>query len=532
MATGRLCKVRIIWFVMISAFLGGSLSLAPSFPIVNAQSSDLSTQLNPLNGLDRNVISQGLSVAPSVRPAQIPGGFAQGLTTIPGGFAQGLSPTANFCPGGSTSSTLTIAKNNPVSPSQPFTVQITNGGVQGTVQVSQLQSASFCISPGLLTVVESPGNSPAYQLTNNGQIVSSTSCNTSVQAGQLLTCTITNSGSNIIGGGFVQGKETPSPSGTNTAAIGLASSIRDINPSIVEASPPGAPNRLTNPPFQTCAANTQNKTSLLTINNQNLNIPLPTRLPSSGTYVISGNADLGRLQNALDQFGTHTIRIELYDDLANMDRVLLGLNSPQFTGKIIVENDDGARQKVIPFNVDTVRTECKFITLAKAFNTVAPLGVIGNKKGSITAPATNKELVGGIEVGSSAALTGLPFVLNPPFATCQTDTTQTGIASAPDNLAIYIIKGSFASHSELSGHKRSVLLTADLVQRDTDAAKIVKTNGNNANNPVLVANLISNENQNNARKLDFTLEDVNTDCKQISLSTKSIFSPLPGETDP
>src|SRR6478735_6032536 len=109
MATGRLCKVRIIWFVMISAFLGGSLSLAPSFPIVNAQSSDLSTQLNPLNGLDRNVISQGLSVAPSVRPAQIPGGFAQGLTTIPGGFAQGLttipggfaqglSPTANFCP--------------------------------------------------------------------------------------------------------------------------------------------------------------------------------------------------------------------------------------------------------------------------------------------------------------------------------------------------------------------------------------------------------------------------------------------------
>jgi len=161
---------------MISAFLGGSLSLAPSFPIVNAQSSDLSTQLNPLNGLDRNVIF----------------------------------PTANFCAGNSLStSSLTIAKNNPVSPIALFAMRVTNNGVSGSVVISQNHPSTFCISPGLLTVVENPTGcavrgsicNPFYQLTIGGLLVSSASCNANVLPGQALVCTITNNlRSNSIGG--------------------------------------------------------------------------------------------------------------------------------------------------------------------------------------------------------------------------------------------------------------------------------------------------------------------------------------------
>ena len=68
----------------------------------------------------------------------------------------------------------------------------------------------------------------------------------------------------------------------------------------------------------------------------------------------------------------------------------------------------------------------------------------------------------------------------------------------------------------------------DIQPSDTDLAKIV-----NANNPYLVANLIANEeNINSAHKIDFALTDVNTDCKQVSLNTQSIFRPFANELNP
>jgi hypothetical protein len=129
-----------------------------------------------------------------------------------------------------------------------------------------------------------------------------------------------------------------------------------------------------------------------------------------------------------------------------------------------------------------------------------------------------------------AGIDNFPLVLNPPFATCQTDVTRaTGFKlQAQDNVALYIMKGTMNAN-EVSGNKLTVLLTADLNQQDIDLAKIVKANGNNANNPALVANLIANENHNNAKRIDFTLTDVNTDCKQISFTDNTIFRPITGE---
>jgi hypothetical protein len=94
------------------------------------------------------------------------------------------------------------------------------------------------------------------------------------------------------------------------------------------------------------------------------------------------------------------------------------------------------------------------------------------------------------------------------------------------------MRGDVSDTSKVFGKNLAVLLTSDLVQFDTDLAKIVKTRTNNANNPFLIANLIADEGTNNAHKIDFTLHDVNTDCKQVSLTTESIFKPVTGSILP
>jgi hypothetical protein len=293
---------------------------------------------------------------------------------------------------------------------------------------------------------------------------------------------------------------------------------------------------LKNPPFKACQTNEENVNTLRINNTGTTQNPIPVRVPSSATYVMAGNVRLDRVKSAMDDFdNTKTVSIILKSDLLSNDKLMLGPASPKYTGDILVTSKDGAKQKDIPFNVDTVQTECKFVTLAEAFgappaDNVAPLGSLGTlQRGSITLPPISKELIGGVLVGVGTDQPGFPKVLNPPFATCTHSNPPT---SDDDNLALYIMRGDVSDTSKVFGKNLAVLLTSDLVQFDTDLAKIVKTRTNNANNPFLIANLIADEGTNNAHKIDFTLHDVNTDCKQVSLTTESIFKPVTGSILP
>lgn len=493
---------------MFCGCLLGTLSISSSLRSANAQSSDLGSLILPGTGI----------------------GSAQATS---GTLAQNQNFFCNFGSGGTAQ--LTITKQGG---SGTFSINVFNNRASNSVSMSSGSTLSICLRPGTFQVVEI-GGTPTYQLSiqsGGGSVTNPSQCSDlsisgGLIPGQTLTCTITNNG--ISSGGTAQ-----STSGTtSTTVTGTAqASGGTLSPGSTTATLPGQVGKLTNPPFQACAANLQNK-SFVIVNGELTTNNAVTRLPSSATYVISGMVPLDEVRDALQTFNTDTARIVLKSDLVNDDRVLLGLAAPQFTGDILIENSDGVKQKDIPFRVEDVRTECQYKTLAQAFGpaptrNVAPLGVIGNiQQGEISAPSNiNKELIGGIKLGSMASIGDIPLVLNPPFATCQSQLTKPGLQQ-PDNLALYIIKGTFNDKTQISGHKLTLFLTADLEQEDTDLAKIVKANGNNANNPALVANLIADENQKDAKKIDFTLTDVNTDCKQISLTTDQFFKPLPGEVD-
>jgi hypothetical protein len=99
-------------------------------------------------------------------------------------------------------------------------------------------------------------------------------------------------------------------------------------------------------------------------------------------------------------------------------------------GKFIVTSNDGTKHCVIDFNVVDVRTECKYITLARAVGhatnkNVSPLNEIGNSNTSeLQAPDIDKLLVEENKVASTIENKAVASVLNPPFVTCVSPATD------------------------------------------------------------------------------------------------------------
>jgi hypothetical protein len=463
---------------------------------------------------------------------------SNGLTTV--------SPLTNL--------QFQIQVNNPTS-GQSDTFILTAGG---SVQLCMAQGQGF-------NVVESDqptglSFSTTYT-TTTPTLVSTTdhSCFAlaiNIIAGQGLNCTITNTlqsgqiGTNSSNNIVNSPNSTPPQTSTRTRTFVVPqgfpnSATTSDNPFLPTSAVP------TNPPFQTCATNegvaskTTRGVGLTSTTNGglqvNTDLAKTTRIPSAMTILISGKVDLDSLGRQLQSWGTKSFSIILKSDLQSEDGVMTQIANPRLEGEVVALNDDGAKQKVFNFVLSDVRTECKFITLAQAFgpapNTnIAPLGQSG-KVTHVTAPSITKELLGGVLVGTAPPAKTLPTVLNPPFATCQAaqqgdDKTGTpataAVGNIPDNLALYVMKGDSKDISKISGNTLTVELTADIQPSDTDLAKIV-----NANNPYLVANLIADaENVNRAHRIDFSLTDVTTDCKQVSLNTKSIFNIFPNEMNP
>ncbi len=536
----------IIWLVLSSTLCISGVS---NVMAQNLNLGSIVTPTAPNIGLGSIVTP----TAPNIGTVNIPQNtlnVAPVAPVAPGSF----QAQSNFCNNVNVqTATLTVQKIiNSVSNFNgvSFTITVQNGGLTQTFSgLSVLNPLNICIVPGTVSVTEQSvfgATNPTYTFSVGGTTVNTAACNGSVGSGQTAVCSITNTISSSIPPVAPIPPNAGASANTQTGFFTPPLSPQTgtaVNPGVTGATG-GTVGTATNPPFQTCASNTANKTLLTNAGTQQVQGAFTTRLPSSATYVMSGSASLNQLRNALNEFHTTNVKIVLKSDLQNDDNVLLRYSGPQFAGDIIVQNNDGTRQKDIPFNVDTVRTECKFITMAQAFNVngqIAPLGVLGNLKlNQLSVPPIDKELFGGLIVAREAALTALPAVLNPPFATCQTSQTSggsfTSLVNKPaafDNIALYIIKGNMVAN-QLSGHKLTVFLTSDLNNIQFDQAKILKSKGNNANNQKLVANLIANENQNSAKRIGFTLTDVNTDCKQISLfaGKTNIFSPLPGELDP
>jgi hypothetical protein len=406
--------------------------------------------------------------------------------------------------------------------SSTWTVSVNeNGGPADSASfVGTSSSHNFCITPGVTISGLSEASNQGFTFTSQKQ----GQCTGTIQQGQIFNCIIDNTITGIAG----------------SSATPFSSLVPGPNaPGSIVATPLSAPitptEKLNNPPFQACQANKIGNTISALGNTAANDI---VRAPSSQTITLKGNVPMDEVKNAMKSLGTNTFTLEFLQDLKPEDKILLAIANPGLTGRVLVESNDGLKQKVINFNVDTARTECKFVTLAMASgpapNTnILPLGQLGQtKSGNIKAPDINKLLIGsgpivtsGIKTSQSGqGLTG-PFALalNPPFATCITGDTG-------DNVALYNIRGQ-VSDSELSKfdsvHSLTIEVTSDLVQTDVDSAKIT-----NNNNPFIKVNLISNVDQNDVQQIKFDLNDLWTDCKQISQSTKSIFNALPGEIQP
>jgi hypothetical protein len=411
-----------------------------------------------------------------------------------------------------------------------FGIQFTDNGLSNTISLGPPPaSKSFCIQSGHAIVVTEPITtvqgftfSPAF----------SGGCNTTINSGQTANCTITNTvqtgGATTIPFGATVSKPT---TGVTTTQL--------VSPQAATI----APTPLNNPPFQTCEGNQVTTSGQNVVNVNGLNVPTgsstATRAPSSATYTIQGAIPLDSVREAMNSLGQqHTFTIELLQDLQTSDGLMLAIANPQLSGKVIVESPNGIKQKIIDFNVQTVRTECKFITLAKAAGpapnaNVAPLGQLGQSK-SIHAPDINKLLIGGLSVSSTPTPGGqssFPPVLNPPWATCITTnvTPQAGavLAVGNDNVALYNVRGDISSLSQISGNTLVIEINSDLQPTDTDLAKITDNN-----NPYMKVNLIADPGRNTVHQIDFTLDDMWTDCKQISTNDKNIFQPIIGEINP
>jgi len=398
-------------------------------------------------------------------------------------------------------------------------------GIDNDASLQSGGTTAICVNPGQSFHVVELGSNPSIEFDSTP----SSGCD-GVMGNSDVTCTITNTIGLNSGQDAISAPLTPGVPNNLVktqpihpqAAIGQGSTSSQASPT----------DRLTNPPFQVCQANV-----LPTATGTNAIL----RLPSSGTYIIQGTVDATKVRSALNslQSQDQSITIQLLSDLRPQDGTMTSIANPQFMGKFIITNNAGTTQRIIDFNVIGVRTECKYITLVKAVGhatnkNVAPLGDLANAKTSdLKAPDIDQLLVGGSTVTSTLANTGVASSLNPPFATCVTAGTTNQftnqvnpIGIVGDNLALYNLRGDVKSMQNL-GNSFILEITSDIIPSDDDLAKIVKNN-----NPYVKVNLLSQEGQNSVNIVPFELQDLWTDCKAVSLTTKSIFEPLPGEINP
>ena len=352
----------------------------------------------------------------------------------------------------------------------------------------------------------------------------SNDCRVTASAGQSPNCTIRNT---ITAGSSSSGLLIPQ--GGNTGLVTPSVQTPDL-------LTPQAGNTLTgtlsdpnNPPFKSCQGNAKSVSRDLPISGgtETDEGKVLISAPSSATYLIEGKISLSKLNSAMNALKTNTFTIQLLSDLDLVsNKITLAPSAPGITGSILVESSNGLKQKIIPFDVKNVRTECKFITLAKNGPTpnanIVPLGQINNKLKTITDPEIKRLAVGGPTVTNDPLL-GYPFVLNSPFATCTTaDTTRT---NSNDDIAIYSIKGITNKKNSLDGNNLIIQITSDLVQNETDLAKFP-----GGNNPYIQVNLLVDKNRNTAHLIPFTLHSLWTDCKNVALTDSMVFSQFLGET--
>ena len=416
-----------------------------------------------------------------------------------------------------------------------FTV---DGALQGTTLAGPLDSKSFCFdagtSIGAITEISQPAG-----LAFTSQVSDDCRGGT-IQTGQNLNCSITNIITSSSGGvgAVAQGGLG---SGAATSNVGQKQLITpqsalggQAGATTGEATASNLPTaRQVNSPFQTCTANTVSGPTKLSAAGTFADEII--RAPSLAKYVVAGNVPLDKVKNALDSLRTNTIDIVISSDLLPNDGISLSVANAQFRGSIIVQDSAGLKQQVIHFNLDTIRTECQYITLAKGIGPannakVFPIGQMDRDRKNLNPPDTTKELIGGTTLGSDVK-GPFPAVLNPPFATCQTrDVNFAGTAKDEnaDNLAFYNVKGDITGdRASLSGNKLLMEITVDLVQTDPDEAKIL-----NNNNPYIKVNLISKEKSNSNSLIPFSATDVFTDCKKINLASNTIFKPKINELNP
>jgi hypothetical protein len=408
-----------------------------------------------------------------------------------------------------------------------FPVKVTSGVTQVFGQdMRNNDIKEACLLPNQsFDVIESSSVSGfTFSQTSNGN------CSGTPFVGNRLTCEITNT---------ITGRTTTSPSGTEIVGESApAPETRQTNdknlisaqsgvagPATSEASSVG---RTINPPFGECAVKTLTGQVITALGNATAQKIVS--IPSAATYVIKGSVDIDELRKAQDLLKTKVVNIQLVSDLAPADGIQTATGVPQFDGFISVENSD-ADFRLIKFPLDTIRTECKYITLgnavAKKPNNILLLGEIGNDKTKPRESIDDKALVsGGTTLGSNLNRDILPATLNPPFREC----TQSNAANQPGNeFAIYNIRGEIQSPVDVLKGRVDLILqvTVDLVPQATDLAKI-----NGPNNPYLKANLITQKGDNTHGFIKFRLNDLYTDCKDISLQTDPQFKPLVGEMNP
>jgi hypothetical protein len=297
---------------------------------------------------------------------------------------------------------------------------------------------------------------------------------------------------------------------------------------------------LINPPFDVCKSNTlaanQLRATATGRTPETSNTEL-VRAPNSATYTAGGKVNLDDVMNALQQFNTKTFTIRIYSDIDTADQMPLAVSAPQFTGQIVVEDRTGADHEVENFDISTIRTECKYITLAKAAgnaprNNVFPLGVLGRNTDT-TPPEITELLVQQREnlLTGLASDNNFPATLNPPFAVCDVPETVPVADAAPpfdrDDIAIYNVRGQVKDLGSVSGNDLNLEINVDLNLKRIDNAKMTDNN-----NPFMRVNLVADEDEDSAHVIPFELHDLWTDCKDLALNNNFVFEPIQSEIGP
>ena len=389
-----------------------------------------------------------------------------------------------------------------------FEVTVRQGDnlIRPTIQGDETRE--FCVDDGDSFIVTETGSQTGGFSFNTSP---SGNCNIpSVAAGSTYQCTLTNT---ITGNGD-QNEIVPSFEAPITPAAdeGAAPAPAGTQGGVVGTTDVTAPTSM-DPPFAPCEDETVDDVVI--------------RAASSMKIIINGKVNLEKVQNALNELNTDHFHVAIINDIKDNDRILSSISNPPYTGKIIVEDPKGLKQKIIDYNILDVRRECSYITLAEAagFATnanVAPLGEIGDPGRANLDPAQIDQLL----IGGSILTTGTgdkPRSLNPPVATCNPGTAD------ENNLAIYNIRGDIDRGSKALGQNDLLMYwTFDLIQTDSDRAKLV-----NNNNPIARVDLLTQEEKNKGiasyEQIAFDLTDLWTDCKQIPLTTESVFEPFINE---